>query len=128
MLEQVVITEVADGPRHYVIHVAFRGNGGGELFREVLVDLGPRAKAVVEEITYEFVGFDAILGFDAGNYEPDTIWVLSEGGANGHLDFTYFGGIKDRSDKDGQGKIVITTSGFDSTADWGSMLLKIRKA
>lgn len=123
-------TKLLDGPRHAIFHFYMTGDLG-ELADTVLidpqVDITPTCKRMsIEEILYDFAGFDAIIEFDSGLMQDNLIWVLPEGSSN-HVDFRCFGGFYDRSGVDGTGKLLITTSGFTTSGDQGSMIIKLRK-
>ena len=135
MSHTVQMTKLLDGPRHAIVHVYLRSDGlSDDLKRFVIIDptddLEPAKESkpglVIEQIVYDFAGFDASLKFDTGLVEDNYIWVLPEG-ASAKVDFREFGGFKDRSGLDGTGRLVIDTFGLLSIGDQGSMLLKIRK-
>lgn len=137
MAHTVAITKLLEGPRHVILHVYLKSDGiSSDLKKEVLLDphsddlLTPLAKGpslVVEDIVYDFAGFDASLQFDSGLINDNYIWVLPEGSSE-KVDFKPFGGFKDRSGKDGTGKLTITTFGLLSIGDQGSMIIKLRIA
>ena len=117
-----------------VIYAIYLKSDGatGELVNLTLidpvVDLGLPAKSrlTLDELTYNFAGFDASINFASGLIEPTFKWVLSEG-TNHPVDFRTYGGLIDDSGLDGTGRLQITTTGFTSTVDQGSMLIKVRK-
>ena len=122
------ITKILDGSRSAVFHISLSGNA--DLNDEVLIDpavdfgMEPGPSLTVEQIWYDLIGFDARLEFDY--LLSDTpIWTMS-GGQYAHVDFCHFGGLKDRSDMDGRGKIKITTSGL-AIGDYGTIIIKVRK-
>ena len=129
----VDVTNLLQGPRHTIVQVYLENDGySGELKNEVLLDpvldLGLNKKFtrfVVEEILFHFAGFDATLKFDTGLVDKFNIWVLPEGAAN-YVDLRPFGGFKDRSGPDGNGKLLLSTNGFTNNNAKGSLLLKVR--
>ena len=143
MAHTVAVTKLLEGPRHVVLHVYFRSDGissdlnqftlldphSDDLIKPLFVGQGQKGKPglVVEEIVYDFAGFDASLQFDSGLINDNYIWVLPEGSSE-KVDFRPFGGFKDRSGTDGSGKLQITTFGLLSVGDQGSMILKLRLA
>ena len=137
MAHTVAVTKLLEGPRHVVLHVYFKSDGiSSDLNKVTLIDphsddlIKPLLKGpglVVEEIVYDFAGFDASLQFDSGLINDNYIWVLPEGSSE-RVDFRPFGGFKDRSGKDGTGKLTITTFGLLSIGDQGSMIVKLRLA
>ena len=135
MAHTVAVTKLLDGPRHAIIHVYLKSDGiSPDLKRVVLVDphsddlnvyRDSKPVFVVEEVRYDFAGFDASIQFDSGLVNDNYIWVLPEG-ASAHVDFRDYGGFADRSGLDGTGKLMITTFGLLSIGDQGSMIIKIR--
>ena len=129
MPNTVTITKILEG-RHNQFHIYIASDGqSGELDDEVLIDpvadLGfTSAKRMrLEHITYTLSGFSARIEFDKGLEDP-MIWVL-EAGTN-FVDFRKFGGLKDRSDIDGTGKLKITTTGFSDSGDQGSLVIQVK--
>jgi len=124
-------TTLLDGPEHAIIHIYMRSDGV-ELVDEILLDPAelnpPCARLAVEQILYDFAGYDARIAFGSGLVEQTLIWVLPEGSGSGYRDFKPFGNFVDRSGLDGTGKLLITTTGFQAQdIDQGSMILRIRK-
>ena len=131
MANIVKITPLVDGDRVKVYHVYLKSDGAsGDLVDEVILDptdFGNRSipSYRVIEVTFHFAGFDANIGFDTGLVTKDLIWVLPEG-ADSKADFSPFGGLSDRSSTlDGTGKLLLSTTGFTSSTDQGSMLIKV---
>ena len=135
MAHTVAVTKMLDGPRHVVLHVYLKSDGiSSDLKRVVLIDphsddiFKPRDSKpsfAVEEIVYDFAGFDASIQYDSGLINDNYIWVLPEGSSE-RVDFKPFGGFADRSGLDGSGKLMITTFGLLSIGDQGSMILRLR--
>ena len=126
-------TVLLDGSKRTIVHFYFRSDGiSSDLENSVLVDpldfgLTSTACLTVEELTYDFAGFDAVISFDSGLVENNQIWVLPEG-SRGSKDFRPEGGFKDRSGPDGTGKLLISTTGLTSVGDHGSLVLHIKKS
>lgn len=131
MAHTVATTTLLNGSKYLIVHIYLKCDGNsGELSDTTLVDpmdygLTSDPTYTVEELVYDFAGFDAAIEFDTGLITDGPIWVLPEGGV-GRVDFKPFGGFKDRSGMDGTGKLVITTTGFTATTDQGSLILKLR--
>ena len=133
MANTVDSTLILNGPRHTIIQIFLRSDGSGqELNNDVLVDpvedlgLLDTQRFSIDEILFNLAGFDAMLSFDTGLITKNMIWVLPEGASN-YVDFRPFGGFKDRSEREGTGKLLISTLGFTSVNAFGSLVLKIRK-
>jgi len=131
-MAQITITKILDGPRNGAFHIAIEGDGSGELTDTVLIDpetsFDPTLPGVptltIDQLWYDLSGFDAKLEFDY--LVSDTlIWAMS-GGQSNTMDFCTFGGLKDRSAMDGQGKLKLSTRGLGA-GDCGVMVVKVRK-
>ena len=137
MAHTVAVTKLLEGPRHVILHAYIKSDGiSDDLDKFTLIDpnsddlavpKGSRPSFVVEEIVYDFAGFDASMQFDSGLINDNYIWVLPEGSSE-RVDFRPFGGFKDRSGLDGSGKLTITTFGLLSIGDQGSLIIKLRLA
>lgn len=137
MAHTINVTKLLDGPRHVIVHVYLKSDGiSSDLKDVILVDpntddvepkIGSKPSFVVEEIMYDFAGFDATVKFDSGLINDNYVWVLPEG-AVCRVDFTPYGGFKDRSGLDGTGSLMIDTFGLLSVGDQGSILIKLRKS
>ncbi len=122
---------ILDGSRFLILAIYLKSDGTGELDGEVIVDPADYAMADGQrlrlvEVDYSFSGFDGVLEFDTGESEPNFKWVLSES-ANMAVDFCKWGNLIDDSGLDGTGKLLLSTTGFTSSSDQGSILLKLRK-
>lgn len=125
------ITTLLDGNRTAIYHIYLLNEGvDNDLVNEPLVvpaDMEPSCeRLVLEEVSYNFAGFDAKLSFDDGTVAGSLIWVLGEANV-GEVDFCRFGGLKDREHFDGTGTLRLTTVGFTQEGDEGSMIIKVRK-
>ena len=135
MANTTTVTKIMEGERHAVFHVYLKSDGvTGELTDFVIADpaadLNPVLNAVpsmtIEQLWYDLDGFGARLEFDY-LVDDTAAWTLS-GNSGTHIDFSNIGGLKDRSNVlDGTGKLMITTSGFSSSSDNGTIIIKVRK-
>lgn len=128
----VQVKFISKGPRNSTLAVYLQSDGlAGDLNKQVIVDpvadygLPATTRLTLLRVDYNLAGFDSIIEFDTGVPDPNWKWVLVEG-ANNPVDFQPYGGIKDDSGVNGTGKILLTTSGFNSTQDFGSILMQIR--
>lgn len=133
MANKVVITKLLDGPKHATFHVYLESDGAsGEITDLVIADptqLVPAQSAqphlTVEKILPSLSGFSVRVEFDSLADTP--IWVLTEHNSD-VVSFDCFGGLKDRSNPlDGSGKLLISTVGFTTAGDMGSMFFHVRK-
>jgi len=126
----VIRTTLLDGPRHAIFHFAI-DDEVSDLEDYVLidpqVDISPIAKRlVVEDITYSWQGFDAKIRFTSDLVEGIMTWVLPQETGT-YIDFRSFGGFKDRSGYNGDGKLLLTTYGLGADMR-GSMIIRVRKS
>ncbi len=132
MANVVDIQTILSGPRNLVLAIYLKSDGvSGELTNHVIFDPAtinrpPSYRMVLEKIVHNFAGFDANVSFNSGGANPNWKWVLSEG-TNHPVDFGAFGGLRDDSGQDGNGKLQLTTTGFTSSSDQGSILLHMIK-
>ncbi len=133
MANVVAITKIQDGPRNAIFHLYLESDGSGELTDEVLIDptvdfdpaLPGKPIMIIEKLWYNLVGFSAALKFDY-LVEGTPVWVVSE---DGDADFSPMGGLKDRSGEiDGTGKLLLSTVGFATAGEHGTIILQIKKA
>ena len=133
MANVVTTKQVINGERFIVLAVYLRSDGAsGDLEDEVLLDpvedLGLKAntRLRIESVMHSFAGFDGVLEFGSGGVNPNWKWVMPAG--VGHpFDFGPFGNLFDDSGMDGNGKLMISTEGFDSEGDQGSMIIQLKK-
>ncbi len=130
MAHTVTVTPLMAGTARSIYFIGLVSDGiSGELANEILITpamlgLGVDTRMVIESIEYNFSNFDARLLFDSGFVEKNLAWALhSEISCN---DFLQYGGIKDRSDVDGNGNLLISTSGFGSLGSAGTLIIKVR--
>lgn len=124
---------LVDGPRKMVLAIYVKSDGAsGDLNKQVLVtpaDAGmdEDGRFAIVKVWYNFAGFDAILEFDAGGVSPNWKWVLTEG-TNAPADFESIGGLQDDSNAlDRTGNLMLSTTGFTSSQDQGSLVLVLNK-
>lgn len=126
------IKTLLSGPRNLLLAIYMRSDGAsGELVNQTLVnpvDYGLPAKSRLRlvRLEYSFAGFDACLEYGSGGVDANFKWVLSET-ANHPVDFQTYGNLIDDSGLDGTGLLTISTTGFTSSTDQGSILLGLRK-
>lgn len=132
MANTVEVQILESGPRNAMLLVYLKSDGAsGELVNETLIsraDLGVLAteRLKLERVEYNFSGFDCVLEFASGGITPTRRWVLTEG-TNYKVDFLKWGGLGDTSGMFGTGELQITTTGFTSSTDQGSILIKLKK-
>lgn len=134
MANTVSIKKLLDGPRSAIFFVYVRNDGSsGELVDQVIIDpnsdlspvMGSGMKLSIAKVWFSLAGFDIVLKFES---TPDVpVWVLPAGTNTSKADFTEFGGLQDQSGIDATGKLLISTSGFSSSADQGSFIIKVNK-
>lgn len=132
MPNTIAITKTNDGDRNVIVQVFLRADGSGDEDGYVVIDprddLSPsrpqKPTFAIQEIWYDLDGFNMALSFDGLTEAP--VWTLSQGASN-HLRFDRFGGLVDRSGVDGNGKLLLSTVGFDTEGKQGSIVLKLRK-
>lgn len=132
MANTVKIKTLLSGPRHLLLAVYLASDGeSGELVEFTLVDpvdygLPAKSRLRLTALEYSLAGFDAVLEFGSGGVIPNFKWVLSESSQH-PVDLAPWGNLIDDSSLDGTGKLQITTTGFTSSTDQGSLLLALRK-
>ena len=129
MANRIVLTTLLAGPRHTTIHAYLQSDGmEGEIDSYVLIDPDSRSQSGhlrIESVTWGFAGFNAKLHFEI-LVDDTLIWVLPET-SSGVIDFSRYGGLKDLSNPlDGTGKLMLSTDGFQSTGDEGSLIIQVR--
>lgn len=135
MANTVKVKILENGQRNLIVAVFLKSDGvTGELNKRTIIDpvadlgLKPSARLSLYKIMYNFAGFDSMVEFDCGVEDPsfnNFKWVLSEG-ANAKADFSRFGGVRDDSGINGTGKLQLTTAGFTSSTDFGSIIFELR--
>lgn len=133
MPHTVTVTKIEEGNRFLVLRVYIKGDGlSQDLAGAVIADpttFNPvqslKPTLGIDEIWYDLDGFNIRLDFDSLVDPP--AWTASQGGGGVHLDFGGIGGITDKSGLDGAGRLLLSTSGLDTAAKQGSVILKLRK-
>ena len=133
---QVTVTKVVEGPGHLVIKIDLLSDGTGELENYVVLspsDLNPRAADKAPafsllQVWYGLVWFDVAI--KSGTLAPAPMWTLPRD--LDHIDFRSFGGIQDvnvysNPPADDNGKLTISTNGFDQAGSSGTIVLELRK-
>ena len=133
MSHTVIPTIIVNGQRSAIVHFYIASDGiSGELASAIIMEpsdlLGDSAKSkptyTILQIWKEFSGFDALLSFDAGDQVES--WLLAQNASN-HIDFRYFGGLKDRSTADATGLLLLSTNGLSDPNSKGTMILELKK-
>lgn len=135
MTTNVTKTILNEGPTKLVVHLLIESDGtDGELVNYSVLDptedFTPNLKSdtqlTVTQTWYNNTWFDVLLRFNALN--PVTVWAFSRDPGDSYMDFRYFGGLKDRSGTDHDGKVLISTSGLsDATSSVGTMVIEFKK-
>jgi hypothetical protein len=134
-MAQVTILKVVEGNAHVVIRVNLASLGVGELENTVilspsdLVPVRPNTATAfrIMQIWSGLSQFDVTLGFDTT--APVDVWTLVRG-ADAHVDFRSFGGLMDYATAPPaavDGKLWISTLGFNVAGLRGSLVLELRK-
>lgn len=132
MSNTIAITKTNDGDRHVIVQVFIQADGSGDESGHVLIDpyedLSPNLPRkpifAIQEIWYDIDGFNTTLSF--GGLVDVPAWTLSQGSGN-RICFDSIGGLVDRNGTDGDGKLLLSTVGFDTAGKQGSMVIKLRK-
>src|SRR6185503_3989170 len=132
MSNTIAITKTNYGDRHVIVQVFIQADGSGDESGHVLIDpyedLSPslprKPVFAIQEIWYDLDGFNMTLSF--GGLVDTPVWTLSQGSGNS-ICFDCFGGLVDRNGDDGDGKLLLSTVGFNTVGKQGSMVIKLRK-
>ena len=137
MTNRVEVTKIVEGARSAYFHVYLQNDGGsGELINYTLLDpnldFNPGQpdgmRMSLRKIWFGIAGFDIVFKFDdGGNVLDQPVWVLPAGTASGEICLNEFGGLQDRSGIDATGKLLISTTGFNTTADQATLVIKVNK-
>lgn len=135
MTTNVTPTIINESAKKVVVHLLIESDGtSGELTNYTIldpqVDFDPPMDASTQLTLVQAwcnnTWFDVAVRANALN--PVTLWMFSRDPGDSYTDFRYFGGLKDRSTTDHDGKILVSTSGLaDATASVGTMVLEFRK-
>lgn len=130
----VQIRKLADGPKQAIFYVYFKSDGSsGELVNYTLINpntdllpsMGVGQRLSLVKVWYGLAGVDVKLSFDGLEDQP--VWIVPAGSLSGHVNFAEFGGLPDKSGIDATGKLLITTTGLQTVADQGSLVIKVFK-
>lgn len=130
MANRIDVTTLLAGPRHSIVHAYIQSDGAsGDLDSYELMVPGDfqsqSGRFTIDNITWSFTGFSAKIHFEI-LVEDTLIWVLPESTGN-FVSFEKYGGLKDRSNPaDATGKILLTTTGLETTGDEGSLVIQVR--
>ncbi len=134
MTNKVIKTKLRDSARAAIFHFYLESDGiAGELSNYTLIDpvtdfavpLTADNHLTITQLWYSQLGFDAVLKFDA--LEDLFVWAIPRAADNNHVDFRYFGGIKDRTTADSTGKLVMSTVDFAQAGRSGVLIIEVNK-
>lgn len=134
-MSQVTVTKIVEGASHLVARLDFVSDGSGELLNEVVLspsDLNPaqsdtRPAFRIMQVWFGLVWFDVVFGY--GTLQPQPVWTIARD-TGCHVDFRSFGGLRDYAGVppgDGNGKLWISTNGFDQLGSMGTIVIELRK-
>lgn len=127
----VTRTIVNEGPTKLIIQVVIEGDNAGDLVNysllDATLDFTPTIPVGTTLAIMQMWGstswFDVLFSF--GGVVPTKAWVFSRDSSNYH-DFRGFAGLKDLSDEDPNGQLLITTSGLD-VGMVGTFVIQLKK-
>jgi hypothetical protein len=118
-----------EGPSKIIIQLIIEGDGSGDLdlysVLDPVTDFNQplSTQLTIQQIWASTSWFDVLFSFNA--VVPAKTWVHSRD-ADSYYDFRYFGGLKDQSTQDPDGKLLISTS--DLTAgSVGTLIIELKK-
>jgi len=121
MANTVKVRTVEEGPRNVIVHVALESDGiTGEVVNQKILE---GSRFVIMGVKSSLSGFDVILSFDDLSDIP--AWVCTPDSKP--QDFFSIGGIADPGGLDSQKNLLLSTSGFTSAGDKGTMIIHARK-
>jgi len=136
-MAQVTVRKVVEGQSHLVLRVDMLSDGTGELADYIILspmELNPPIPNDVPafrimQAWYGLVHFDVTL--KAGTIIPSVLWTIAKD-CDSHTDFRSFGGLIDanvynKPPSDDNGKLTISTSGFNVAGSAGTIVLELRK-
>ena len=134
MTTNVTPTIINEGPSKLVVHFLIESDGtDGEINNLSVLDpqtnftpnLDVNTQLTITQIWYSNIWFDVIVKFNA--IQPTTSFALVRDASTYH-DFRYFGGLKDRSGFDHDGKVLFSTNGLaDNTYSVGTIVIEFKK-
>ncbi len=120
-----------DGPQKAVVAINIEADGSGELTLEKIIDMtndvfpiGRPTDSTITQIWWGNSYFDAFLY--TNDLVPQLLFVLPVG-SEAHIDFRSFGGVKVQKTIDGNGDLLMTTSGFAPAGSKGSFIIEFKK-
>lgn len=120
------VTTVRDGERNVVLHSSATCEDGGNLDKEVVIDvseLSPAARAVrIYGIDYNVSGGIVRLSRDTDDFQ--TIIDLA---GDGSFDYSMIGGLPMETDSTDTGDLLISTLGFDIGSSYAIKLTLKKK-
>jgi hypothetical protein len=121
MANTVTVQTIDDGPRNLILHLFLESDGvAGEVVNQKIAE-GHRF--AIQKVWSSLSGFDVVLSFDSLTDVP--AWVCTP--ESKPQDFLPIGGIPDPGGLDSQKNVLLSTKGFTSTDDRGSMVIHLRK-
>ena len=144
-MPQILVKKLEEGPSRVLIRVdLFNNDGSGELVNQVIFSgtdckpaipvLGPPSPVFrIMQVWYGMVWFDVTMGM--GTLQPEDCWTLTRDSAV-HVDFTYLGGLVDPAyydnpagnpPSDDNGRLWISTNGFNTVGSRGSLIIELKK-
>src|ERR1035437_7893370 len=117
MTTKVTPTIINEGPSKLIVHLLIESDGtDGELTNYSVLDpqvdftpnLTSDTQLTIMQLWINNIWFDVLFRFNALN--PLTAWSSSRDPGDNYVDFSYFGGLKDRSTTDHDGKVLISTN------------------
>ena len=136
-MAQVTTKIIGEGPSHLTLRVDLLSDASGELENYVIlspwdltpVEPDPVPSFCILQAWFGMTQFDITL--KSGTVVPSVLWTLTRNSSN-HIDFRHFGGLVDKVAytnplADTDGKLTISTSGFNVLNAAGSLVLEIRK-
>lgn len=131
MANDVTASIINEGPSKLVVSITIVGDGSGELVNfpvlDPTTDFNPTlplgTQLSVTQLWASTAWFDVAIAFNG--VVPTVGWVHSRDTSN-YNDFRYFGGLKDRSNEDPDGKLLLSTSGLGAGMI-GTLVLELKK-
>ena len=145
-MPQVSVRKLVEGASHVVIRVdMLNDDSSGELTQQVILapaDCSPPLPASniylrqpafrIMQLWYGCVWFDVVLGMNT--LQPKACWVIAKD-CDSHNDFRSFGGLVDPIfyepppylQEDSDGKLWISTNGFNVLGSTGTVVIELRK-
>jgi hypothetical protein len=123
---------LSEGPTKIIYQVIIEGDNQGDVTDYLLVDpvefmpsnmQSPNLSLSIMQMWASSAWFDVAFKF---NGVAKTVSWLHSRDAGNYYDFRYFGGLKDQSNEDPDGKVLITTSGVE-VGSLGTFIIEFRK-